>query len=57
MKYAEAQVPNATTKMHARCSRRGSLSHPKTHKPRNVDSRKKAAMPSTASGAPNTSPT
>ena len=43
--------------MHARCTRRVSLSHPKTHRPRNVDSRKNAASPSIASGGPKTLPT
>ena len=33
------------------------LSQPKTHRPRNVDSRKNAASPSIASGGPKTLPT
>src|SRR4030095_12290370 len=41
----------------AGCPPGGGASQPKTQKPRNVDSRKKAASPSIASGAPNTSPT
>ena len=36
---------------------RGSTLHPKTQSPRKVDSRKNAARPSIASGAPKTSPT
>ena len=35
----------------------GSRSHPNSHSPTNVDSRKKARIPSIASGAPNTPPT
>ncbi len=42
--------------MHARWTFFGSLSHPKTHSPRNVDSRKKASSASMASGAPKMSP-
>ncbi len=47
----------ATAQMVARWMRLGSLSQPKIHRPRNVDSTKKAARASMASGAPNTSPT
>jgi len=43
--------------MDARCSFLGRMPHPKTHSPRKVDSRKNAASPSIASGAPKTSPT
>jgi hypothetical protein len=43
--------------MVARCTQRDSLSQPNSHKPGNVDSRKKAASPSIASGAPNMLPT
>ena len=57
MNIAESIVPAATSQMHARCTRLGSRSQPKIHSPRNVDSRKNAARPSIASGAPNTSPT
>ena len=35
----------------------GSRVHPNIHKPRKVDSKKKATSPSRARGAPNTSPT
>ena len=41
----------------ARCRRLGRRSQPKIHRPRKVDSRKKASRPSIASGAPKTSPT
>ncbi len=50
-------VPMAATQIVARCTRGGSLSQPKIHRPRKVDSRKNAMSPSMASGAPNTSPT
>ena len=58
MKYAdrltpEREQPDATPGAPA-C---GSRSQPKIHSPRKVDSRKNAARPSIASGAPNTSPT
>jgi hypothetical protein len=43
--------------MAARCTRRESLSQPNSHRPRKVDSRKKAARPSIASGAPKMLPT
>ncbi len=43
--------------MVARWTFLGSLSQPKIHSPRNVDSTKKAASASMASGAPKTSPT
>ena len=43
--------------MQARWMRLGRRSQPKTHRPRKVDSKKKAARPSMASGAPKTSPT
>ena len=48
-----ARPPRCVT----RCTRLGSTSQPNSHSPRNVDSRKNAARPSIASGAPNTSPT
>jgi hypothetical protein len=57
MKYALPTVPAASSQMLARCSRADSRSRPKTHRPRKVDSRKKATRPSMASGAPKTSPT
>jgi len=57
MKYADSVVPTATIQMQAACTRRGSRSQPKIHKPRNVDSRKKASSASMASGAPKMSPT
>ena len=57
MKYAERLVASATAQMHARWIFFGSLSQPKIHRPRNVDSRKKASRPSMASGAPKMSPT
>ncbi len=57
MKYAESRVPMCTSHMVAACRARGSLSHPKIHRPRNVDSRKNASRPSIASGAPKMSPT
>ena len=57
MKAAESAPPTATAQMVARWSRLGSRFQPKIHRPRKTDSRKKAASPSMASGAPNTSPT
>jgi hypothetical protein len=57
MKNADRLTAIATTQMHARCTRRGSRVQPKIHRPMNVDSKKNAARPSMASGAPNTSPT
>src|ERR1017187_597173 len=57
MKPADSTVPAATAQMVSRCTRRESLSQPKIHRPRNVDSRKKAIRPSIASGAPKMSPT
>ena len=57
MKYADRFVPMKTAQIVARWIRCGSRSQPKIHSPRNVDSRKNAASPSIASGAPNTSPT
>jgi hypothetical protein len=50
-------VPVDASQMVARWIRRGSLSQPKIHRPRNVDSRKNASNPSMASGAPKMSPT
>ena len=57
MKNADSMVPIETSQMQVACSRGDSLSHPKIHSPRNVDSRKNASSASTASGAPKTSPT
>ena len=57
MNIADSTLPSATSQMVARCTRRGSLSQPNSHRPRNVDSRKKAARPSIASGAPKMLPT
>ena len=57
MNIAERAVPIATAQMQARWMRLGSRPQPNSHSPRNVDSRKNAASPSMASGAPNTSPT
>ena len=50
-------VPIATSQMLSRCSRLGMRSQPKIHRPRKVDSRKKASSASIASGAPKMSPT
>ena len=57
MKNADRLTAIATIQMQARCTRRGSRVHPNIHKPMNVDSKKNAARPSIASGAPKTSPT
>ena len=57
MNAADSIAPTATAQMQNRCTRCGSRSQPNSHSPRNVDSRKNAASPSIASGAPNTSPT
>ena len=57
MKNAESHVPSAASQMVARWMRGASRFHPKIQRPRNVDSRKKAASPSIASGAPKTLPT
>ena len=54
---AEMFEPMATSQMVARCSFGPSRSQPKIHRPRKVDSRKKATSASMASGAPKTSPT
>ena len=47
----------ATSQIASRCTRLESLSQPKIHMPRKVDSRKKASSASIASGAPKMSPT
>src|SRR5690625_3392644 len=57
MKYADKVEPSATAQIVARWTRSDILPQPKIHSPRNTDSRKKAARPSRARGAPNTSPT
>ena len=57
MNNADRTVPSETAQIVARCTRRGSLSQPNSHSPRNVDSRKNAPSPSTASGAPKMLPT
>jgi hypothetical protein len=57
MKNADRFVAMATAQMQARWIFLGSLSQPKIHRPRNVDSTKNAARASMASGAPKTSPT
>jgi hypothetical protein len=57
MKNADRLTATATIQMHARCTSRGSLLQPKIHNPMKVDSKKNAARPSIASGAPKTSPT
>ena len=57
MKNADRLEPIAAAQIVARCTRRGSRSHPKIHRPMKVDSRKNASSASSASGAPNTSPT
>ncbi len=50
-------MPSATSQMVARWTRGESRFHPKIQSPRNVASRKNAASPSIASGAPKTLPT
>src|SRR5512132_1787158 len=57
MKYADSQVPIATSQIVARWTRLDRRSQPKIQSPRKVDSRKNAASPSIASGAPKTFPT
>src|ERR1700721_1117154 len=57
MKADDRMLPAATAQIAARCRRRDSRSQPNTHRPRNVDSRKKASSPSMASGAPKMLPT
>ena len=57
MKYVENHVPTTAIQSVARCSRGDRMSRPKIHNPRNVASRKNAASPSIANGAPNTCPT
>ena len=57
MNNADRQAPSGTIHAVNRCTPLGSTFQPNSHNPRNVDSRKNAASPSMASGAPNTSPT
>ena len=57
MNSAESDAPSPTAQAEARWAPRGRTFQPNTHSPRKVDSRKNAARPSIASGAPNTSPT
>ncbi len=57
MNAADSTVPSETAQIVSRWTRRGSLSQPNSHSPRNVDSRKNAARPSIASGAPKMLPT
>ena len=57
MNAADSALPTDTAQIVTRWTRRGSLSQPNTHSPRNVDSRKNAASPSMASGAPKMLPT
>ncbi len=57
MNAAESALPNATAQIASRCTRLDSLSQPNSHNPRKVDSRKNAASPSIASGAPKMLPT
>jgi hypothetical protein len=57
MNAPDSTLPRNTSQIVARCTFRGSLSQPNSHSPRNVDSRKNAARPSMASGAPKMLPT
>ena len=57
MNAADRVAPRATAQIVSRWTRFGSTSQPNHHSPRKVDSRKNAASPSIASGAPKTSPT
>ena len=57
MNIADSIDPADTAQMQARCTRLGRRSQPNSQSPRKVDSRKNAASPSIASGAPNTPPT
>ena len=57
MNAADSARAGETAQIVSRCSRFGSLSQPNSHSPRNVDSRKNAASPSIASGAPKMFPT
>ena len=57
MNRAETFVPSATIHMHRLCSLGDRRSQPKIHRPRKVDSMKKARRASKASGAPKMFPT
>ena len=57
MNAADSALPSETAQIVSRCIRFGSLSQPNSHSPRKVDSRKNAASPSIASGAPKMLPT
>ena len=57
MNSADRHAPTGTIQAVNRWTPLGSTFQPNSHSPRNVDSRKNAASPSIASGAPNTSPT
>src|ERR1700746_225343 len=57
MKNADTLTAIATIQMQAKCTSLGSALQPQIHNPRKVDSKKKAARPSIASGAPKMSPT
>ena len=57
MNQADSADPNETSQIVARCSRGEIRPLPKIHSPMKVDSRKNAARPSIASGAPKMSPT
>ena len=57
MKNAESHEAITAMARQAAWTAGRSLSQPKIHRPRNVDSTKNASSPSMASGAPKTSPT
>ena len=57
MKYALIHEPITAIHSAARCRPLRIRPQPKIHTPRKVDSTKNASRPSSASGAPNTSPT
>src|SRR5271170_4351217 len=57
MNSADSIAPAATIQIQNRCTFFETVFHPKIQIPRKVDSKKKAASPSIASGPPNTLPT
>jgi hypothetical protein len=57
MNAADRALPSDTAQIVSKGIRRGSLFQPNSHSPRNANSRKNAASPSIASGAPKTLPT
>ena len=57
MNAADSALPSETSQIVSRWTRLDSLSQPNSHSPRKVDSRKNAASPSIASGAPKILPT